>query len=116
MVVASPSDGPYRERLCDIGVDVIVDEVLLNQDPNVFDFARNFDKVICNTIVCWPAVAQLHEVVDIYWYVHESEAVRDFVDNVPGFAAVLEKEFRSGRTVPWQPRFLTIVWRRASDH
>ena len=91
VVVASPSDGPYRKRLCDIGVDVIVDEVLLNQDPNVFDFARDFDKVICNTIVCWPAVAQLHEAVDIYWYVHESEAIREFVDNVPGFAAVLEK-------------------------
>ena len=72
MVVASPSDGPYRERLRNIGVDVIVDEVLLKQDHNVFDLARNFDKVICNTIVCWPAVAQLHEAVDTYWYVHET--------------------------------------------
>jgi O-antigen biosynthesis protein len=90
VVVASPSDGPYRERLRNIGVDVIVDEVLLTQDHNVFDFARNFDKVICNTIVCWRVVAQLNEVVDVYWYVHESEIIRHFVENVPGFAAVLK--------------------------
>jgi GT2 family glycosyltransferase len=89
VVVASPSDGPYRERLRNVGVDVIVDQLLLNQDHNVFDFARNFDKVICNTIVCWPAVAQLHEVVDLYWWLHESEGIRHYVDNVPGFAAVL---------------------------
>jgi GT2 family glycosyltransferase/glycosyltransferase involved in cell wall biosynthesis len=91
VVVASPSDGPYRERLRDIGVDVIVDEVLLSQNRDVFDFARNFDKVICNTIVCWPAVAQLHEVVDVYWYIHETEVIRDFAEKVPGFAAVLKK-------------------------
>ena len=65
--------------------------MLLRQDRHVFDLARNFDKVICNTIVCWPAVAQLHEAVDIYWYVHESELIRDFVENVPGFAALMKK-------------------------
>jgi GT2 family glycosyltransferase len=90
VVVASPSDGPYRERLRKIGVDVIVDEVLLKQDRNVFDLARNFDKVICNTIVCWPVVAQLHEAVDICWYVHESALIRDFAENIPGFTALLQ--------------------------
>jgi GT2 family glycosyltransferase len=91
VVVASPSDGPYRERLRNIGVDVIVDELLLRQDRNVFDLARNFDKVICNTIVCWPAVAQLHEAVDIYWYVHESELIRKFAEDIPEFVALLKK-------------------------
>ena len=33
------------------------------------DFARSFDKVICNTIVCWPAIAQLRGAVNTYWYV-----------------------------------------------
>ncbi len=91
VVVASPSDGPYRERLRNIGVDVVIDEVLLNQDLNVFDFAKNFDKVICNTIVCWPLVAQLSDVVDLYWYVHESEGISHFAENVPGFTAALKK-------------------------
>jgi glycosyltransferase involved in cell wall biosynthesis len=108
VVVASPSDGPYRERLCDIGVDVIVDEVLLNQDPNVLDFARNFDKVICNTIVCWPAVAQLHEVVDTYWYVHEGEVVGDFVERFPGLADVLQTGVPIWTASPLAARFVTI--------
>lgn len=47
--------------------------------------------MICNTIVCWPAVAQLHEAVDTYWYVHESELIREFVENIPEFAALLKK-------------------------
>jgi GT2 family glycosyltransferase/glycosyltransferase involved in cell wall biosynthesis len=91
VVVASPTDGPYRERLRNIGVDVIVDELLLRQDGHVYDLARNFDKVICNTIVCWPAVAQLHETVDTYWYVHESGLIRDFAQNIPEFAELLKK-------------------------
>jgi GT2 family glycosyltransferase len=91
VVVASPTDGPYRERIRNAGIDVIVDEVLLKQDRNVFDLARNFDKVICNTIACWSAVAQLHEVVDMYWYVHEGEAIRTWAENNPGFATVLKK-------------------------
>jgi O-antigen biosynthesis protein len=107
VVVASPSDGPYRERLRDVGVDVIVDEVLLNQDRHVLEFARNFDKVICNTIVCWPVVAQLHEVIDVYWYVHESELIRHFVDHVPGFAAVLNKGVSIWVNGPFAARILT---------
>jgi glycosyltransferase involved in cell wall biosynthesis len=89
VVVVSPSDGPYRERLRNAGVDVIVDELLLTQDHNFFDFARNFDKVICNTIVCWPAVAQLHDVVDVYWYVHENEQVHRLVKQIPELSSVL---------------------------
>jgi GT2 family glycosyltransferase len=91
VVVGSPSDGPYRERLRDIGVDVIVDEALLRQDRSVYDLTRNFDKVICNTIVCWPAVIQLHQVVDTYWYVHESELICDLAKNIPEFAPLLRK-------------------------
>jgi GT2 family glycosyltransferase len=92
VVVASPEDGPYRERLRDIGIDVIIDELLLDQDRSVFDFARNFDKVVCNTIVCWPAVAQLRDVVEVYWYVHESNLIRDFVEKIPEFAPLLKSE------------------------
>ena len=108
VVVASPSDGPYRERLRNVGVDVIVDELLLSQQRHVSDFARNFDKVICNTVVCWPAVAQLHEVVDTYWYVHETELIRDFAQNVPGFAAVLKERVPIWADSRLAARFLNI--------
>jgi O-antigen biosynthesis protein len=108
VVVASPSDGPYRERLRNIGVDVIIDEVLLKQDRNVFDLARNFDKVICNTIACWPAVAQLHKAVDTYWYIHESEGIRNFAENVPEFAAVLRKGIAIWANSRLASRFLSM--------
>ena len=92
VVVASPSDGPYRERLLSVGIDVIIDEALLKRDRNVFDLARNFDKVIFNTLECWPAVAQLHNAVDTYWYVHESEHDSHILpENVPGFARCVEE-------------------------
>jgi GT2 family glycosyltransferase/glycosyltransferase involved in cell wall biosynthesis len=108
VVVASPTDGPYRERLRNIGVDVIIDELLLQQSPHVYDLAKNFDKVICNTIVCWPAIAQLHETVETYWYVHESGLIRDFVEKVPGFAALLKKGIPTWADSRLASRFLSM--------
>jgi glycosyltransferase involved in cell wall biosynthesis len=100
VVVASPSDGPYRARLRDIGVDVILinpgnerafwtPELLFNRGRDVLDLARNFDKVLCNTIDCWPVVAQLHNVIPVFWYVHESEIIHEKVRNTPELLPVL---------------------------
>jgi GT2 family glycosyltransferase/SAM-dependent methyltransferase len=108
VVVASPSDGPYRERLRNIGIDVVVDEVLLERNRDVFDLARNFDKVICNTIVCWPAVAQLREVVDVYWYMHESEEIRHLAESIPEFAALLKKGIPTWADSLLAARFLAM--------
>ena len=78
VVVASPSDGPYRASLVSIGVTVIVDALLLRQHPRFPAFARNFDRVIANTIVTMPAVRQLADVVDVYWYIHESQILGEY--------------------------------------
>lgn len=94
VVVASRTGGPYQERLCDIGIEVIVDERLFDHDRNIRDLARNFDKVLCNTIVCWPVVAQLHDIIPVYWYVHESQYIHTLVKDNPGLLAAL----RSGVT------------------
>ncbi|RAQ03259.1 hypothetical protein DPR02_29750 [Burkholderia cepacia] len=71
VVVASPTDGVFRQQLNELGVPVIIDELLLRQHPSVERFARNFDLVIANTVVTWPAIKQLSSVVDTYWYIHE---------------------------------------------
>jgi glycosyltransferase involved in cell wall biosynthesis len=92
VAVASPCDGPYRERLRDLGVDVIVEPLLLEQSHDALDLARNFDKVICNTIVCWPVVAQLFDVGYVYWYVHESGFIHQLVKDVPELAAVMRSD------------------------
>jgi O-antigen biosynthesis protein len=83
VVVASPSDGHYRNELQALGVPVIVDALLLKQHDSVLDFARNFDRVIANTVVTWPAVHQLAKFVDVYWYLHESELVNEIARNEP---------------------------------
>ena len=85
VLVVSPEDGVYRKRFTDIGADVIVDPLALSGHPSVIDLAKNFDAVICNTIVCWPVPAQLAAYTPVYLYVHESELIRHYVDNVPGF-------------------------------
>ena len=95
VVFASPSDGPYRERLGNIGVEVITDEMLLNQNYEIFDLARNFDKVVCNTIECWAIVAQLRGVSPVYWYIHESEVLHQRVRDFPALLPVL----RGGITI-----------------
>ncbi|WP_213768590.1 glycosyltransferase [Caballeronia sp. dw_19] len=83
VVVASPSDGVFRQQLNDLGIPVIVDELLLRQHPSVEQFARNFDLVIANTVVTWPAITQLSAVVDTYWYIHEISLLEHLLNIQP---------------------------------
>ncbi len=83
VVVASPTDGVFRSQLNDIGVPVIVDELLLLQHPSVEKFAKNFDVVIANTVVTWPAVKQLSHVTDVYWYIHEISLLEHLLNIQP---------------------------------
>jgi glycosyltransferase involved in cell wall biosynthesis len=62
------------------------------KDPGLRQFASNFDKVIFNTVVCWPAVEQLEGLGGLVWYVHESEAVYRFARDFPEFVASLHKD------------------------
>lgn len=91
VVVASPTDGPIRGALQELGVPVIVDELLLTQHPSVFDLARNFDEIICNTVVTYPAVIQLADTVNTYWYIHETSLFTDYAANRPDFVSALSK-------------------------
>src|SRR5205085_4695216 len=70
VVVTAPSDGCYRHELQSLGIPVIVDAAILKRQDSVLDFAKNFDAVIANTVVTWPAVRQLANFVDVYWYLH----------------------------------------------
>jgi GT2 family glycosyltransferase/glycosyltransferase involved in cell wall biosynthesis len=70
--VCSPTDGPMREALTRIGVDVVIDELLLRCHPDVMDFASGFDFAIANTAVTWPFVRQVGSRLPTYWYIHES--------------------------------------------
>lgn len=90
VVVASPSDGPIREILVALGVVVIIDKLLLTQHPTVYDFAKNFDTLICNTVLTYPVVNQMAATVDTYWYIHETSLFTDLVSSRPDFVAALK--------------------------
>src|SRR5271166_4092136 len=103
VAVVSPSDGPYRARLSNMGIDVIVidpenerarwtPELLFRKGSDVLDLARDFDKVICNTVECWPIVSQLRNTNAVYWYVHESESIRQMAADTPELVPVLSSD------------------------
>jgi O-antigen biosynthesis protein len=99
VVVISPSDGPYRAALVSIGITVIIDALCLSQHPRFSAFARNFDRVIANTVVTMPAVRQLADVVDVYWYIHESQILGEYFALYPDYVDCL-KAFET-RAVVW---------------
>jgi GT2 family glycosyltransferase/glycosyltransferase involved in cell wall biosynthesis len=91
VIVMSPTDGCLRHELAAAGITVLVEPLLLAQHDSLRDFARNFDRVIANTVVSWPAVLQLSRVADVYWYIHESQLIADEFDYRPDFVQALHE-------------------------
>jgi O-antigen biosynthesis protein len=83
VVVASPSDGIFREKLNALGVPVIIDDLLLRQHSSLEKFAKNFDLVIANTVVTWPVVKLLGAVVKTFWYIHEISLLQHLLNIQP---------------------------------
>lgn len=77
VVVVTPEDGPMRKHINELGITVVVDELVLTRHETVLKFGRNFDTVIVNTVLGWPVVSQLSELVPTFWYIHESEFAKD---------------------------------------
>lgn len=96
VLVVSPEDGVFSKRFLGIGADVIVDALALSGHAAVVDLAKNFDVAICNTIVCWPIPPQLQPYLQVYIYAHESQLIRHYAENVPGF-----REGMSAATAIW---------------
>jgi glycosyltransferase involved in cell wall biosynthesis len=73
------------------GATVIVEPLLFDCHETVLDFARNFDRVIANTVIMLPLVLQLSLVVDVYWYIHESQLIADEFHANPEFVCALRQ-------------------------
>ena len=89
VVVMAAEAGYFRELLSDLGVNVIIEPLLLQRHESVLDFARNFDRIIANTIIMLPAVLQLARVADVYWYIHESKLIADQYESRGDFVQAL---------------------------
>lgn len=82
VTVFSPTDGVMREQYQQLGVTVIVDELILRQHDSFTHLAKNFDLVICNTIITWPIIKQLQDIVPTIWWIHEAQLINHFEDNI----------------------------------
>lgn len=89
VVVLSPSDGPMRSKIQDLGAHVIVDELALKSNANVADLAKNFDLVVANTALCWPVIEQISAFTQTAWYFHESSLIGSLHEKEPGFERAL---------------------------
>ena len=91
VLVVSPEDGPFRQRLLDAGADVILEPLALQAHHTVLELARNFDLVVCNTILCWRLPAALAPFTRTVLYAHESELVDELHRANPDFAPALRQ-------------------------
>lgn len=90
VTVMCDQDGPLRDMLLEIGVLVIIDYLLMRQHSSLFKFAKNFDQIICNTVVAWPVVKQMGEHVNTIWWLHEAKVIESFT-HISDFVDTLSK-------------------------
>ena len=82
-VVVSPVDGPLRSVFLDMGVAVIVDPSVIHNAQWFERFARNFDLVVANTVVCGRCVDALSDSLPpVLWWIHEGSVALDVSRNM----------------------------------
>jgi glycosyltransferase involved in cell wall biosynthesis len=82
VTIVSELDGKLRDELLKMGVPVIIDSLVFKQHDSLTAFAKNFDFVICNTIITWPVVMQIDNLVKTIWWIHESRLITILYNNV----------------------------------
>ena len=90
VIVASPSDGPLRQALQQIGATVLIAPDMISDGSRTMQaLARAVDVAICNTVVTDQAVILLSLRIPCYWYVHEVSLLEDRLKD-PKFAATVQ--------------------------
>ncbi len=91
VVVTSPTDGPHRDTLLEMGIPVIIDAHVLTGHDTVADFGKNFDIVIGNTVLSWRDVQRLSEYTRTYLYSLESNLIPQQFLPLPGFTDAIRE-------------------------
>jgi O-antigen biosynthesis protein len=81
VIVVCPDDGPLRMVYQENGIAVIIDTLVLREHHSFERFAKNFDYIICNTVVTWPVVKQMQHIVKTVWWIQEGNVVNLFTHN-----------------------------------
>ena len=90
VLVMSPEDGPFRNRLLALGADVMIEPMVLAPTSAVVEMARNFDVVVGNTVLSWKLLPALSAFTRVFLYSHETELAAQLLHNEPGFAPALQ--------------------------
>lgn len=81
-VVICPIDGPLRKKYSEMGVTVIVDESIIKEPQLFYNFAKDFDLVVVNTLVCTEAIEALsYRIPPVIWWIHDGVEVIQNVRN-----------------------------------
>ncbi len=83
-VVYSYVDGPFRAAFEELDIVVIVNNFAQDNDFIFKYFAKNFDIIIANTVVTYPAVYAMEGLVPIIWFIHEAWNIQSFF--IPHFS------------------------------
>ena len=92
-LVATPESGPISDLLVADGVDVVIHAGLLEEpgQGKLRELAGQFDVVVANTIVSWPAVRAAHlEGKPVIWYLHETLVAVRLIREIPEIGPTLE--------------------------
>lgn len=88
-LVLSYKGGSLAKSFEKIGVDVICGEIYAKNPEEMRKIGSNFDKVIANSIVCFPAVDVFPEAI---WWIHEGQYVETcFMKDYPQLEEILRK-------------------------
>lgn len=74
-VIYAYIDGPLRAEFEKINVPVIINYMAMEDEFSFKHFAKNFDIVIANTVVTFPAVSAIQDIVPTIWYIHEAKSI-----------------------------------------
>lgn len=77
-VIYSYVDGPFRTEFERLNIPVIVNSLAQNDSFSFIHFAKNFDIVIANTVVTYPAVSMIDNIVPTIWFIHEANSIESY--------------------------------------
>ena len=77
-VIYSYVDGPLRLEVEKCGIPLIINN-FASQGHSSFElFAKNFDIILANTVVVYPSIHQIQDIVKTIWYIHEANNINGF--------------------------------------
>jgi glycosyltransferase involved in cell wall biosynthesis len=90
--VISPKDGKLLDYYRQKDIPVLIDPLTLEYPKAIKNFFNDFDVVVANTILSWPAVITAKELgKPVIWFVYESAFGEDLAQRIPEVRIALSR-------------------------